>query len=390
MPNLRVLVHGVLMVFFLGLLPSAAAQAGGKDETERWVPSLALTSGILVQGATASASSSDVYSYAYTGTPSEPGGCNTPTIIEPNPPQPICPILSLDPVQPATSGSSPLLAPTVGGDLEIMTPGLTQVIGRPRLFAHAGVDYSFGFDYDVAKEGVAEPMFVPPHNSTWPVVAVPGQGTRVTANIDPVVVRAGLGIAFTSEVWGRRLRIKPSVEWMVSSVHVAGLTNRAYEATVPAYVTSPARFYLISLQSEADKTFNSIGPGLEFEIDTVRVGPFMIALGISASAYRVLGSREVDLSARSNIQTGKPALPGDPSATPPLNPSPALPPNVNPLVTCPGGTGGSPGSGCAPWVTGSPTFAGPFDGPINANWHYEQDAWSYRGGIAVRFRYAPE
>ena len=54
------------------------------------------------------------------------------------------------------SGSDLLATPYVGGSLEIMTPGLGFVPGRPRFFVHGDASVSFGFTRDVAKDGAVD------------------------------------------------------------------------------------------------------------------------------------------------------------------------------------------------------------------------------------------
>ena len=257
-----------------------------------------------------------------------------------------------------------------------MTPGWTGMIGRPRFFAHAGIDVSFGFDYDLAKSGVPGEMDPPTDETNVTLAGVSGQGSKVTASIGQIAGRAGFGVAFTSEVWGRRLRIKPSVEWMWSSVEVSGLMNRAYSITAPGWSGGNSEFYLLSLEGKSEKNFHSLGPGLEFELDTVRMGPIVVALGISGAAYRVLGSRTVSFSSTqnsSNALTSGP-LPGGPApnCTNPANPSPQLPPFCSPA-----------------YVFGAEGPSGAFDGPVTATCSHAQDAFAYRGRIAARLRYPP-
>ena len=375
-----------LVLVASGAVVAEGVRADGRDETERWVPSLALTSGLLVQGGTGAAAATNVQSYSYApyeGDLDEPYDPTKPGCeVSGSPQVPRCPFLLNAPPQPDISDSSSLLAPTVGADLELMTPGWTSMIGRPRFFAHAGIDVSFGFDYDLAKSGVPGEMDPPTDETNVTLAAVSGQGSKVTASIGQIAGRAGFGVAFTSEVWGRRLRIKPSVEWMWSSVEVSGLMNRAYSITAPAWQETGggfSEFYLLSLEGKSEKNFHSLGPGLEFELDTVRMGPIVVALGISGAAYRVLGSRTVSFSSTQNISnafTPSPVPSGptpDFNCTDPANPSPQLPPFCFPAYV---------------YLEKGP--AGVFDGPVTATWSYEQDAWAYRGGIAVRFRYAPE
>ena len=72
-----------------------------------------------------------------------------------------------------------------------------------------------------------------------------GQGTRIYAELDPFLLTAGAGIAFTFEVWERTIRVKPSVEYIREELTVTGIVNRAVRLESPG--TSIDSYRLIEL-----------------------------------------------------------------------------------------------------------------------------------------------
>lgn len=313
-----VLAHGV-----------ALAQEEPVDETERWVPAFGVYSGALVQKASGSVFSSQFLNANRTDCagpfPSSPVG--------PAPgPAPSCPNY----VRPSVSGSDIMVAPFVGGTLELMAPSWTPIPGRPRLFVRGDLVALFAFDRSLAREGAPGKM-VDPNEPDYPDIAVGGQGSIGSAEVQPLVASAGIGVAFTVDVWSRRLRIKPSFEWFREEVRFDGKVHRAVllnpEATAPINST----FQFIEMRGSREKAFNGIGPGFELEVDTLRAGPFMMTLFASGQAYRILGDREVSFA--SSYQTTAPSL---------------------------------------------------ADQKVSGDWSFEKAAWTFRGGLGLRFRWIPE
>ena len=134
-------------------------------------------------------------------------------------------------------------------------------------------------------------------------------------------------MAFTLE-WGeRRIRIKPSVEWMREKIETTGEVRRAVPLVgVPG---DPSDFREIVLSGSDSKVYHGIGPGLEVETEPVRPGPFMMTVYLSAQAYSFLGDLDITFS------------------------------DVNEF--------------------------GEF-----ADWKFEKNRWAYRGGVGLRFRWQPE
>jgi hypothetical protein len=236
------------------------------------------------------------------------------------------------------SGDDLMATPFVGGSVELMTPGLTSLPGRPRLFVHGDAAASFSATRDLAKEGVRD-AFAVPEGLEFPTESnILGQGSTTSAEVMPLVISAGAGVAFTLEAWERRIRIKPSVEYVREEIEVNGAVHRAVwnfrppttpDNPFPKAENFPHGFRLIELSGSDKQTFHGIGPGLEIEADTLRAGPFMLAVYIAGSAYAFLGDRDVELSDANE------------------------------------------------------------DGETAA-WRFEKDEWAFRGFVGLRFRWVPE
>jgi len=269
------------------------------DETRRWVPAAAITWGLFGQGADASVVSSPLST-----NPSEP-------------------------VRPAASDSETLLNPFVGGSVELMTPRMLGSLGRPRAFAHVDVTAALGFSYDVAKEGTPGTLIQP--EVPTPEASVLGQGSVTAVQVEPLVVSAGAGVAFTADSGPWRLRIKPSFEYIREEIQVSGIVNRAATPnTACGQGGTPCR--LIRLEGQETTTYHGIGPGLELEVDAARIRSFMMTVFVSAQAYALLGDLDVVF--------------GD-THTDPL-------------------------------------------GTESAIWRFRPDDWLYRGAMGVRFRWLPD
>jgi hypothetical protein len=226
-----------------------------------------------------------------------------------------------------------MVTPFVAGSLELMTPGLTSVPGRPRLFVHGDAAASFAFTRDVAKEGIPGAFelvgdFKP--TDTVREANVGGQGSSTTAEVKPLLLSAGAGVAFTLEPWERRLRIKPSVEYLREDIEVTGVVHRAVAIEDnPTAGEFPDNFRLIEFSGGEKRTFHGIGPGLEVELDTLRAGPFVMTVYVASQAYAFLGDLEVELSDTNE------------------------------------------------------------DGE-SATWSFEKNRWGFRAGVGLRFRWLPE
>jgi hypothetical protein len=225
------------------------------------------------------------------------------------------------------------------------------VPGRPRLFFHGDASLAFSLTRSFGREGVPDGAEFPPMppGQVWlvPEVEVKGVGSITEAEVRTLVVSGGAGVAFTLDAWERRLRIKPSFEYIREQIDVTGRLIRAFRQDTGRRGGPSERknsVFLPPIELESDDTLTSygIGPGLELEMDAARAGPFMLSLFVSGQAYRMLGNRDVELDDAALAE-----VPDENAATPASQ-------------------------------------------EVSAQWNFHTHAWSYRGGLGVRFRWAPE
>lgn len=250
-------------------------------------------------------------------------------------------------------GDAEITYPLVGFSAELMTPHL-PVPGRPALFLHGDVALSFSSAYYPATEGspgnpgfyeVAVDVGYPPEQ--FKPQDLNGTGTQVGAEPESLEISAGVGIAFEMKLWDRTLRLRPSFEYRREQISYEFVLSNGVTYNPPICGATPDESLflngcgLASLSAGAKKTFHSIGPGFEVEMDTARTGPLMLSLYVSAQAYRVLGSRNATIEMSGAY---------DP---PPPEGSPA-------------------------------------NGTINATATIEHEPWNYRGLVGLRFRWLPE
>jgi len=267
-----------------------------KDETQRWVPALAFTTSAIIQEVNAS---------------SDPGFYMTNSSIVPRVPKRL---------SKAVHGEDRFVAPNMGISLELSTPGLNFLPTRPRLFAHVDARVDFAFNKSVGRNLAPEnmvaanfnPALAPPYDDPHFIEGVGseeeirGQGTRVQGEVLSWVYSGGLGAAFTLEVFERRLRLKPSAEYMYETVRATGILNRAIRAYRgnSAIGTNPtaSRFIFAELEAQKTQGFHMLGPGLEVEMDTFRFGPTVLSLFANAKAFKILSNPEINFTATEVIE----------------------------------------------------------------------------------------
>jgi hypothetical protein len=353
----------------------AKARQEGQAGEDRWVPSLALISGLTIQSQEASVETRDSVG-----------------MLE----------------DFSTEGDDLAVSPYVGANLELMSPAL-PLPGRPRLFLGVEILPTFAAARDIAKigdpTGFASQDIPPP--PLWPTEpgdpprvepcddgeggvrlserecyprfgytesGILGQGGQTTAEIDPLVFGAAAGVAFPFELRGRPLRVKPSFGWIRYKIDVEGRMLKAQCApfTTPKPVESTACISFdvrgppvpgdpsnnpdgqhgltreIVLGAQASQSFNGIGGGLDIEMDVWRVGQFGVSLFLGGRFYRTLGDRTVDLSAEAEF----PEETREPSAIDPPFDGASLPANT-----------------------------------FTAKWSFEVDPWMYRAGLGLRLHW---
>ncbi|MDJ0850948.1 MAG: hypothetical protein QNK04_21465 [Myxococcota bacterium] len=324
---------GTLALLFVSLfaslwaLPVFAQVGEGRDETERWVPALSVSSGVLVQEADGSVVSSLLLG---------PGAGEARNNLS-------CERTLTQLFRCADTGDDTQVTPFVDFSAELMTPGIQSWAGRPRLFVRGGAGPSFGFKRDVAKEGVPGEFTLPDNLTPLEIATqgysvIGGQGSKSSIEIESLLVTAGAGVAFTFEVGERRLRLKPSFEYLRQKVELTGISNRVVQVDANPNPncgfpgSTPdlnAIFRCESLRGSESQVFHGIGPGLEVETDTVRAGPFVMTVFLAGQAYAFLG--DLDLQADARNEFGE-----------------------------------------------------------RSEWGAELERWAFRGGVGLRFRWLPD
>ena len=358
-------VGGAIGVLLFAIPTIAHAEASpdtgeGVDELDRWVPALGLSSGVSVQKVSAGvAACCNKVFFSLNGPPSP---SSPPTFFRP-------PLETTDPLREPQIGGNELVTPFVGGEIEVSTPRLSERAWSPRLFGRFGAEADFSVGKFVAREGSPGKM-QDPMQSFFNPVGISGQGSTTFVKVEPLVISAGFGVAFTFEAFDRRFRIKPSVEYRREETRVDGRVSVA-QATNPGQPGSPgnpgsmppappvpdveASFRFLEFAGTQSKWFNGIGPGLELEMDAARAGPLMLTLYLSGQGYRWLGDRTI------RFDSGEPRV----SYT-------------GPAVGLP-----------------NPPFAGgvnpdEIDNNERAVWTYERHTWGFRGAVGIRFRWQPK
>jgi hypothetical protein len=349
------------LTILLVALAEPAIAAGQRDDSSRWAPSFSIFFDILGQKANGTAKTGTIL-----GPPLDPNdtdqdalapgtGCVQVVGHSPGPytysrDGTLCANgrttqlknlgLPSNQILPDSQGDDTSIVPLVGGSLELMTPSLLgEHLFRPRLFAHAELAAAFSYERNLA--GVESPGefalpkdFTPPRG-TEPVdaaveeIAVRGQGSRTRMQVDPWLYSGGAGIAFTTEILDRTIRIKPSVEYLREEIEYIGVVHRAVQLRRPSGGADLSGFRLLSLTDKDRETYDGVGPGLELEVDAARLGPFVSSVYMTGRGYYLYGKFDIKMSATNEF--------GE-----------------------------------------------------TATWTADLDRWAWRGGVGIRFRWLPE
>jgi hypothetical protein len=348
-------VTGAIGVLLLAIPAIVHAEGGPElverpDELDRWVPAFGIYSGVLGQQIEGNVSSCcrKIFTEPIPGAP--PG----------TPPRPVNPPRQTTlPLSPPAEGDDLLIVPFVGGNIELSSPGWRGLPGSPRFFIRGDASAAFSLEKDVARDGAPDEL-VDPERPNFTPAGVAGQGSTTSVRVEPLVISAGAGIAFTFEAFDRRFRIKPSVEYMREQTRVRGQVLVAQNVRPGRSQAPPpmpqteinSTFRFLELEGEKKRWFNGIGPGLEIEMDAARAGPFMLTLYASGQAFHWLGDRNIEIEpGELSVSYSGPHL----DFPPPFNFDPDTVPNDE-----------------------------------SARWTYKRNRWGYRGGIGIRFRWQPD
>ncbi|MFO0688224.1 MAG: hypothetical protein U0900_05910 [Myxococcota bacterium] len=180
---------------------------------------------------------------------------------------------------------------SIGGTLDIASPVILDVPGKPRLFSHADVGYNYDLEDPVVTRGdPGSPPVLPPGSTSS--VAIENVGAAVRAEAKPLVFSGGIGSVFSFEAFDRGFRVRPTLEWMYQRDTMKNVLGGG-ESEGATSTCAPCRTLFIKSQTE--KGFHSLGPGIELEADVGRAGQFLIGFYGSFRAYYLVGDRKANL-----------------------------------------------------------------------------------------------
>ena len=218
-----------------------------------------------------------------------------PAINGRNPANPPSPVVSPTPFANNAASNANSVSPNMGVTLELMTPALDIVPGKPRVFAAFEILPTYASELTVALSGAATELRAPENLEPqfFSVNAIEGSGSRVTAEVMTTVLAANLGPAFAFEYRDRVLRLKPSVAWLRWGVITEGKSLDAFKND-PVVFQNQEPLYgsfirNVDVRGRSSGFFNAVGPGLELEIELGRRGDFRPVMYASGFAYRTVG-----------------------------------------------------------------------------------------------------
>jgi len=192
----------------------------------------------------------------------------------------------------------------LGGTLDLATPVLLDAPTRPRLFAHVDLAYSYDVEDPVATRGDpgGEPFL--PFGSTTPI-ALENIGATVRAEGKPLTFTAGIGTVHSFEWLERGFRFRPTLEWMYHRDTVRTAFGTGEQGPGANCTTCRVLF----IESQTEKGFHSLGPGVELEADVGRLGDFLVGFYGAFRAYYLVGDRKANLRASGSweLLDGSPA-----------------------------------------------------------------------------------
>jgi hypothetical protein len=306
---MRAGVNALIAVCAAAAILSASQNAVAAGDTDanvqegesRWVPSFAVTSGVVIQ---------------------RQSGAFDSALFDGDGADPTAPL----PLRRPLDGSDRVLTPFVGGTLELMTPA-APIPTRPRLFVSGEVIPMFGSQRQISLEG--EPSRIRgaeldtvlavdendvrfqepqrgPRRFGFGESEASGQGARTSATMGDLAWGARVGVAFPFELAGRQLRIKPSFGWIRYDVEAHGaMVDPSCQPSTQCTNTyfpdgtliNPGFLRESILTGNGERTFDGYGPGIDVEMDTGRVGPLGVALFLGVHGYYIFGEREISFSA---------------------------------------------------------------------------------------------
>jgi hypothetical protein len=176
-------------------------------------------------------------------------------------------------VRDSARGSDVVITPFVDGVIELMSPAL-ELPTAPQIFIQGSVGPSFGQDVTSASEGALAGLEFP-DSPFYGEGAIQGTGSQVVVETQSLTYGARIGLAFSTTVLERTVRWKPSIGWWRYTVKVTGEVQHVRRVGFIGPNT------IISMSGTETRSYNSVGPGFEIEVDLDQNR----GLGISAFTF---------------------------------------------------------------------------------------------------------
>lgn len=196
---------------------------------------------------------------------------------------------------------------SIGGTLDLASPVLFDVPGKPRFFSHADVGWTYDQEDPVVTRGdPGEPPTLPPGSTV--AVAITNVGSSVRAEAKPLVLSGGFGSVFSFQAFDRGFRIRPTLEWMYRRDTIKNTLGGGEVEGTGTSCTPTCRVTYIKNQNE--KGFHSLGPGIEVETDIGRMGDFQLGFYGAFRAFYIVSDRKANMQSIgkwTRIDNGQPS-----------------------------------------------------------------------------------
>jgi hypothetical protein len=275
-------VYRISIVFHvLWLLVASTASAtdpkpDDRDDFDRWIPSLALTVGFTTHEAQGTVESTEFIPAFGTIFPVE--------------------------LRASNDSQQHMTTTDVGGTIELQTPQILPYKWSPRLFIGGEILHVSSQKRPIARERNPSEIGDGGGSDPFPEDAILGQGSLTEADLKNVMYGATAGISIPIQIGDWRVSIKPSARYVKRKYEFNGVVLNASRS---GFLSNQPPTSTVELYGRSSLDVHAVGPGLEIEIDAVRIGSLAGSVFVSGGAYKVLSDRTTKFSgeARNSLDT---------------------------------------------------------------------------------------
>jgi hypothetical protein len=275
--RISIVLHALWLI---AASPGSAADqpSNTRDDFDRWIPSIALTMGFTTQEHKGSVDSSEQVA-TFLGIRDRPLGERI-----------------------YNDSEKSLNAMLIGGTIELQTPSLLPRKWGPRIFIGGEILNVSSQKRTIAREGNPSELHGGPPSANFPDEAILGQGSATTSDADNVLYGANIGVSIPFEIADWRVSVKPQARYLNQKIYFSGSVLDAERFGIPG--ADPTRE--VEIYGDDSLDVHALGPGLEIEVNAVRMGSIAASVFVSGGAYNVLSDRKTafSTSVRDNLDTG--------------------------------------------------------------------------------------